>query len=289
MTRTSMPGLLVAVIAMFTCAHAAPPAGADAASGKPATAAKHRSAIPVTGDSVLARLDRTGTLRVGVAVNVPWVSHDKDGQLIGYSIDVAKQVAADMGWKLDLVTTSWPKLVDGLRTDRYDVVISGLSITPQRARLVRFTRPYGEYDISLVVNRSKASATDIAGFLKGNPKRVAVRKGTLNVAIARDRLPGAEIIEVDDESQAIADLRAGKYDAFVAEAPTPHLLQLAYPNDLRELGEPLGRTAHGMAVRLGDRELRHVLDAWIIQNQASGWLKQRADFWFNGTAWANQL
>jgi len=117
-----------------------------------------------------------------------------------------------------------------------------------------------------------------------------VRAGTLNADFAHAGLPAADIVEVDDEPQAIADLREGKYDALVAEAPAPKLIAQMFPEQLRALdGAPLARTAHAMAVRRGDNDLADVLDAWIIEAEASGWLKSRGDYWFDSTDWIGKL
>jgi len=276
--------LVFALCSMLAAAQSAPAPAENIAK------AKRERIAPIVGESALAKIDAKGTLRVGVAVNGPWVMHDKSGELFGYSIDVARKIADDMGWKLELVTTSWPKILYDLRTNQFDIAISGISITPQRARFVRFTRPYGEYDIGVVANRAKFAQGDMAALAKADKKRIAVRGGTLNADFARAGLPAADIVEVDDEPQAIADLREGKYDALVAEAPAPKLIAQMFPEQLRALdGAPLARTAHAMAVRRGDNDLADVLDAWIIEAEASGWLKSRGDYWFDSTDWIGKL
>lgn len=268
---------------------AAPAAQATtAAAAKPATARK-RPQLPVSGESTLDRIQREHVLRVGVALNAPWVMHDKNGQLIGYSVDVARQLAQELGWKLELVTTSWPALLHDLRTDQFDVVISGLSITPQRALQVRFSHAFGEYDIGLVVNRVKFPSSDIKDIAQ-RKLRLAASKGTLTVGVAQRAFPLAQIVESEDETQSLADVRDGKLDGYVAEAPMPVLQEKIYPTQLRALvGEALGRTAHGMAVRIGDDDLADVLDAWIVEQTASGWTRTRQAYWFGGTDWASQL
>lgn len=274
--------------AAAVAATAAPVAQATSAAGKPATARK-RPLLPVSGESTLDRIQRQHALRVGVALNAPWVMHDKSGQLIGYSVDVARQVAQELGWKLELVTTSWPALLHDLRTDQFDVVISGLSITPQRALQVRFSQAFGEYDIGLVVNREKFPSGAIKDLAQSK-LRLAASKGTLAVGVAQRAFPLAQIVESEDETQALADVRDGKLDGYVAEAPMPLLQEKIYPAQLRALaGEALGRTAHGMAVRIGDDDLADVLDAWIVERTASGWTKARQTYWFGSTDWASQL
>lgn len=267
-------------------AHAATAEGTTDAAA-PATAARQRQ--PLTGIPALARIDRDGVLRVGVAVNAPWVMHDKDGALIGYAIDSARQLAGDMGWKLELVETSWPKLLFGLRSNDYDVVISGFSVTARRARQVRFSREVGEVDTTVAVRRAKLAAGGLHELAALAGAKVGARKGELTVDFARRALPAAQIVEIDDEEQAIADLREGRLDAYVAEAPMPEALARAWPQELRVLAEPVARTAHAFAVRPGDGSLARVLDAWVLENRASGWLAERQAYWFEGTAWAAQF
>lgn len=275
-------GMMFALCSMDALADAPAPASVPAERGVPSK--------PLDGEPTLAKIEASATLRVGMAVNAPWVMHDSKGELIGFEVDIAKKIAADMGWKLQLVATSWPRLITDLRTDRFDVVISGLSITPQRARDVQFSQAYGGYGITLVVNRHRFPQGGLSDVAAATHARIGARKGALTVDFARVALPGADIVEVDDEEAAIADLRSGKLDAYVGEAALPHLLGSIYPDELRALdADVIARTAHGFAMRPGDRGLQRVLDAWIVFAQASGWLKSREEYWLGGTQWADQL
>jgi len=283
--------LLLCFALCASCATTADkPSGKHATAGARESSPSAKSAIPLTGTSTLAKVEAGKVLRVGVAINAPWVMHDKNGELFGYSIDLAKQIGEDMGWRVEFVTTSWPRLLYDLRTNQFDVVVSGLSITPQRALLAHFSQPFGEYDTALVVNRARYPKGGMRELAAASGKRIAAHKGTLTVDIARSRLPHAEIVEVDDEAQAIEDLRKGKFDGYAAEAPTPRLLEAIYPKQLRALsGDPLARTAHGLAVRLDDRDLLDVLNAWIVDRKAAGWLDARERYWFETTDWASRL
>jgi len=283
-------GLILVLAATFGFAQTPAPTAAPKKAAVTAKPAAAKSSLPLTGEPTLAKVDASGVLRVGVAINAPWVMHDERGEPTGYSVDIAHRLAEAMGWKLQIVETSWPRLMFGLRTDQYDVIISGLSITPQRARYVQFTDPVGEFDVDAVVNRGKVRKGGVAELRKLAHAKVAAHKGELTVEFARGALPNAEVVEVEDEDAAIADVRNGKLDAYVAEAPLPHLLETIYPDKLRALsGEPLARTAHGFAVRKGDVGLLRVLNAWIVYEKASGWLKSRSDYWFEETGWAADL
>ena len=288
----TISGLTLTLACLLASALAFADAPAKAKSTVAAVAAKPAKAdyIPLTGTSTLAAIEKSGVLRVGIAINAPFVMHDKDGQPIGYSVDVARRLAAAMNWKLQLVETSWPNLTTGLRTNDYDVVVSGLSITPQRALHVQFTDAVGVFDIDAVVSRSKLAKGGLADLRKLAHAKVGARKGELTVEIARNALPNADIVEVDNEASAIADLDSGKLDAYVAEAPLPHVLAKIHSDKLRALDmDPLARTAHAFAVRLHNADLLRVLNAWITYERTSGWLKSRDDYWFTGTDWAAEL
>ena len=286
MRKSLLVALILVVVPSVPSVMAAPPPTAATR-----TPAKKIAFEPITGRAALSSVRTTGTLRVCMALNAPWVMHDKDGNLVGYSVDVARQFADDMKWKLQSVPGSWDTLLLNLRTNQCDIAISGISITPQRALEVRFSDPYGQYDVGIVVNRKAFAKGGIADFeAAAAGKKVAALAGTVDVDIAQHALPGAQIVKVDGEGQALAGLRDGSFEAYVAEAPRPMLLAGIHPEDLRELsGQPLGRTAHGMAVRVGSDRLLDVANAWIISVQANGWLATREDYWFKTTAWGDRL
>ena len=89
-----------------------------------------------SGDT-LATVQKNGVLRVGVAINAPWVLRDKDGQWIGLEIDFIRQLTKDMHWKLELVPTTWASAIGDLRDGHFDLLASGLSVTPQRTLLLK--------------------------------------------------------------------------------------------------------------------------------------------------------
>ncbi len=253
----------------------------------PRAAAKRRApASPPT----LARIERSGVLRVGIAINAPWVMHDKQGRPMGYSVDVAERLSKAMGWKLQLVETSWPRLLAGLRSNDYDVVISGLSITPQRARFVQFSDALGAFDVDVVVSRTSLPEGGLAELGKLAQARIGALAGTVTAEVARGAMPTAQLVELESEDAAIAALREGRLAALVAEAPLPLALARAHPEQLRVLdGAPLARTAHGLALRVGDDGLLRVLNAWITFERTSGWLDARGAYWFEGTDWGSRL
>jgi len=234
----------------------------------------------------LALIRKNGVLKVGVAVNAPWVFRDSNGQWSGLEIDLLRQFAQDMGWKLDLVPATWQSAIENLRAHRFDILASGLSITPQRALLLKFSHPYGDYALGLVVNKQAIGADDVTKLQAGSSHRIGVLSGTVTAATTKDYFGQSKIVEIQDETQAIKDVRDGKLDGLMAEEPVPTALEKTYPNQLRKLDvQTYGRTAHGFAVRRNDGDLLDVVNAWLIYQQASGWLRSREDFWVHHPDW----
>ena len=108
--------------------------------------------VPRTTDDMLARIKKSGKLRVGISEIMPWATHDKDGKLMGFSVDVAKKLARDMGVEVEFHPDTFKYLIPDLFADRFDIIISGFSIEPQRALLVNFSEPFNTTDVTLAAN-----------------------------------------------------------------------------------------------------------------------------------------
>ncbi|MBW2411622.1 MAG: transporter substrate-binding domain-containing protein, partial [Deltaproteobacteria bacterium] len=107
--------------------------------------------------SATEQIMKRGTLRVGMSTFVPWAMKDKTGKLIGFEIDVARQLAADMGVKIEFVPTKWAGIIPALLTGKFDVIIGGMSVRPDRNLKVNFTLPYDYAGQSIVANKKIAA------------------------------------------------------------------------------------------------------------------------------------
>ena len=92
--------------------------------------------ISLTGTSQASTLEqvlKTGTIRIGVSLFEPWVIKNKDGELDGFEIQIAKQLAKDLGAKPEFKVVEWKNLIDALESKEIDIIIAGMAITPERA------------------------------------------------------------------------------------------------------------------------------------------------------------
>ena len=93
-------------------------------------------------ESAVEQIIRRGTMRVGMSTFVPWAMKDKTGKWIGFEIDVASRLAKDMGVKIEFIPTKWAGIIPALLTGKFDVLIGGMTIRPDRNLKVNFTMPY---------------------------------------------------------------------------------------------------------------------------------------------------
>lgn len=240
--------------------------------------------------ATLAQIEQSGTLRVGMSTFAPWAMRDKQGTLIGFEIDVARRLATDNGWQVEFVPTAWDGIIPSLLAKKYDVIIGGLTITPEREKSVRFTQAYSHSGIQLAA--SKAQAQDKKTLSDFNQRGVilAVRRGASPVQVAKENFPKATLRQFDDESQVFQEVLNGRAHGALSSSPKPEQETLRHPEALfMPFAEPLSQGSEGFALRKGDDALAEQFNEWIAARQADGWLKARHDYWFKSLAWEAQV
>jgi polar amino acid transport system substrate-binding protein len=287
----------VATFAQQDAAPAMSPAPAAAAAKtvpqaeQPGPRPGHRTVAPRVSTDTLVAIEKAGNLRVGVALMIPWAMHDKDGNLVGFEIDVAKKLARDLGVKVEFHPTPFPELIPNLLAGKYDIIISGLSISAERALKVDFSDPYNQTDVKLIA--STKSAAVAAGTLEAFNKD-SITVGVLEASTAEDMagvvLPNAQIKDYTDAGTAINDLLDGKIDAAVADSPRPELLAQVFPDKVKCLCDaPLSTYSTAFAVPRGDVEFVNYLNSWIAARTENRWLETRRAYWFKSTDWEKNL
>ncbi|MGB7920219.1 MAG: transporter substrate-binding domain-containing protein [Desulfobacterales bacterium] len=244
----------------------------------------------LTGESMIENALKRGVLRVGMSTFVPWAMKDKTGKLIGFEIDVANRLAQDTGVEIEFVPTKWAGIIPALLTGKFDVIIGGMGILPQRNLKVNFTIPYDYSGMSIVAHKQLAAGFKRLEEFNRPEVKIAARLGSTAEMAVRKYMPQAKLQLFDDESQVIQELRSGRVHAMVASAPLPTFLALENPEVLfLPLQEMFTREPIGFAVRKGDVDTLNYFNNWIRVVEAEGWLKERKQYWFNTKEWEKQL
>ncbi len=227
------------------------------------------------------------TIRIGVdATYKPFTYKSPDGQLTGFDVDIANALCAQMKAKCSFVESSWEGIIPGLRANKFDAIISSMSITDERKKAVDFTDKY--YSTPTFVIAKAGSIDGSPASLKG--KRVGVLKASIQETYAKAVLAaaGASIVSYDSTQQSYLDLRSGRLDAVVVDQyegkggflDTPDGRGFAF------VGQPLTDpkyfgTGAGIAVRKSDTDLRDRFNAALATIRANGAWKKVSDKYFD--------
>ena len=246
---------------------------------------------PASAEGLLETIQERGKLMVGMSTFVPWAMRDKEGNLIGFEIDVATKLAEDMGVEVEFVPTAWSGIIPALLAEKFDVIIGGMSITPQRNLTVNFTAPYANSGQMMATNLELAAGATIES-LNSADVNLTCRRGVVGCTILEKTFPKANILQFDDDAQAFQEVLNGNAHGVISSAPKPAFWAEANPGKIEVAfgGQPLSTGNEGFALRKGDADALNFFSNWILVNRSNGWLAERHDYWFKGqSAWIGQV
>lgn len=226
----------------------------------------------------LDRVRAAGTLRVCIWPDYYGVSlrDPRTGRLSGIDIDLSAAFAADLKVKPVYVDSSFATLVDDLLGDRCDVAMFAVGMTPQRARVLRFSRPYLESDIYAVTTRS-SRVVQRWEDLDRPGVRIAVQAGTFMEPVMAAALKQATLVIVRPPDTRERELEAGRVDAFMTDYPySRRLLDNADWARLVAPTAPFSVLPYAYAVKPGDAAWLNTVDAFVARIQKDGRLQAAA-------------
>ena len=234
-----------------------------------------------TLDGVLQK----GTLRVGVSLFTPWTLK-KDGKLVGFEIDVANQLAKDLGVQLELKEFDWKEIIPALLAKKIDIISAGMVITPQRALTVNFSQPYANSGIGLATNTTLTKQFQSLGDLNHHDVTIGVVAGTVSEDLASECSPRPSFNVFKKVTKPFNPSFKAKVHGYVEHNPLPTFIALEHPTKVdTPLSQPLLTTKAGFAINKGNPDFINFLNAWIIAREADAWLPAAHDYWFKSLSW----
>jgi polar amino acid transport system substrate-binding protein len=243
----------------------------------------------LAANSTIEKILRSGKLRVGMSTFIPWAMQSKTGEWVGFEIDVAKRLAKDMGVEVEFVPTKWEGLIPSLLTGKFDLVIAGMTGTPQRALKINFTQPYDYTGTQICINKKFADKVKMPMDLNDSQFTVISRVGVTAAETAKRLLPKAEKRLFSDNGSMVQELLNGNATAIIQSLPEPAQLVAKNPETLALLPGTLTKEPISMGVRKGDPDTLAYLNNWIVVVRAEGFLEEKADYWWRSMEWASLL
>jgi len=220
------------------------------------------------------------TLRFATEASYPPFEFvDSDNKIQGFDVDLANALCKELDATCTFTNQAFDSLIPSLKFRRFDAVMAGMDITPDREKQVLFSKPY--YDNSAIFIAQKGKMADVAA-LKG--KRVGVQKGTTHQKYLSDKHSDITVVPYDSYQNAVLDLKNGRIDAVFGDTAVVNewLKQNA---NLAPLGEKVTDkdyfgTGLGIAVRQGNSELQGKFNAALEKIKADGTYKTIYSKWF---------
>lgn len=244
--------------------------------------------------STLNKIVQKGELTVALEPGyMPFEMKDKKGRIIGYDIDIAKAMAKAMGVKLKIEETAFDGIIAGLLTNKYDIIISGMTITQQRNLKVNFSDPYIVVGQTMLLNKKFASQIKKSKDLDNEKYTVTAVLGQTGEIAARKFFKNAKVVTFETESEAVSEVLNGRAAAFINDQPyNTVFMDGKGKGKLIHMDKPLTYEPLAFAIRKGDPDFMNWLNNFLRQikeDKVVNLHERLYQKWFVETKWLKKV
>lgn len=243
-----------------------------------------------TAGIILDRILKKGELVVGTTGKQPPLNATtKDGKIIGLDADIAKGIAMSMGVKIQFATMPFAELLPALHADKVDMILSSMTMTPERNLKVAFVGPYYISGKGVLTKAQTIATLQAAEGFNDPQFKVAALKASTSQAFVEKAAPQAKLVTAKSYDEALGLLFEDKIDLLIADYPFCAFTAFRYKEKGLAAGqsrltfEPLG-----IAVK-EDTLLINWLNNHMKMLDGSGRLRQLNDRWFKNSSWIKDL
>ena len=232
--------------------------------------------------ATLDRVLKEKKLVVGVA---PWnrfvAMNPQSQQYEGFIVDDIRNLETLTGIKVEFVNTTWGGLIAGLQAGKWDVVMSGMGATPERAMAVAFSEPFAYISLTAMLRADNKGPQSLADLDKpGNV--VSVVTGTGQHKFAQRMLKQAKVAPFADTAAATREVMNGRATAYFGDSVSNAFREKERPNDFRHLvltGKDTEWNGLNHAVRYDDLDLLTFINTYLRAMKLRGWYVELAEKW----------
>lgn len=202
-----------------------------------------------------------------------------EGDVIGFDVDVAAEIAKRMGRELEYKTTAWDGIIEGLRAGRYDGILGSMAVTEEREKVVDFSDPYYYSGPQLIVRKDSnisgpqdLTSESVIGLVTGTTFEQDAEK------------LGVQVKLYEDDTQTLLELLNGRVDGVLTDriVGLNAISELKQGDQLTLVGSTLRTETMGIAFQDDDDELRQQVNTVLSEMRADGTLTSISEKWFSG-------
>jgi polar amino acid transport system substrate-binding protein len=249
------------------------------------------SAGTVSAADTLSEIQKRGTLRVGMEPGyMPFELTNKKGEIIGFDVDMAKRMAKAMKVELELVSTAWDGIIPALLTNKFDILMSGMTLTQERNLTVNFATPYILIGQSVLLKKELADEVKSYSDLNNSKYTIASKLGTTGEQATKRMIPNAKYISYETEQEGVMELVNGKIDAFIYDLPFNAIaMSQKGQGKIVHLDEPFTKEPLAWAIRKDDPNFLNWLNNFMNQIKYDGVYDKIYTKWFQDDAWLKEI
>jgi polar amino acid transport system substrate-binding protein len=239
---------------------------------------------------VLTRIKANNMLVVGTAASMPpFNMTTKEGDIIGLEIEMAKYLAAAMDVRLDVQPMNFDQLIPALEAGKVDLVMSGMTITPERNTRVAFVGPYFISGKSFLTKKQTIAESE-PGDINSPSTTLTALKGSTSEMFVKGAISKAKFIPATDYDEAVAMVIDDQADALVADYPICVISLLRYPDaGLASVITPFTWEPIGIALPNNDPQFVNLVDNYLKTLKGNGLLDEMTEKFFGRGDWLNRL
>ncbi len=238
------------------------------------------SQIPAFAQSALERVQQKGELRVGTDATYPPFETAEGGQFTGFDIDLVTAIARELNVRATFINSGFDGIFPALQNGSFDMVISSVTITPERSASMLFTDPY--YDSGqLIAVRKDTQGIESPDQLKG--KTVGVQINT-TAQYDLEKREGVNVAKYNTIDLALLDLKNGRIDAVVGDAPVLKYMIFQSFRELKTTGKRFTDEKFGIALAQNSADLRDAINSALKRIRESGEYDRIHQKWFGEAA-----
>ncbi|MGW8303885.1 MAG: transporter substrate-binding domain-containing protein, partial [Desulfobacterales bacterium] len=240
---------------------------------------------------VIDRILQRGELAVGMTGNMPPLNMtSKEGELIGYEVDLARAMAKAMGVRAKLTVIPFAELLPALQAGKIDLILSNMTITPGRNLKVAFVGPYFTSGKAFLTKIKTIAMADEAEDIDAKNTKLVALKGSTSQAFVEEAIPDATLIAANDYDEAVKMVLEDKVHAMVADYPICVVSVFRYPNQgLLSVVTTLTYEPIGVGVPAGDPLLVNWVENFMGIAEETGLLQELQENWLLQADWLHRL